>query len=184
MNILPIFATSLYIHFSLKCWENILLHLGVKGFKCSWCRRSPFYGRNTVHKTTARRLEFCVKSCKLTTKTNPKFLAAVTRAASSGDWAWYSKPPGINGAEKNVGEVILGLSIQKPPWVLPSLFSTMTVWHRARSRNISQQFCEGVGEKGNKLASQEITSLTIANLSKILLPRLSFLRVGHGKEPG
>jgi len=26
-------------------------------------------------------------------KTNPKFRAALTRAPSSGDWAWYSKQP-------------------------------------------------------------------------------------------
>ena len=32
-------------------------------------------------------------NCVATLKTKPKFLAALTRAPSSGDWAWYSRTP-------------------------------------------------------------------------------------------
>ena len=59
----------------------------------------------------------------LTTKTNPKFRAAVTRAASSGDWAWYSRLPGERGTQRRtrfedvaVGPLSIGKTLDYTNW--------------------------------------------------------------------
>ncbi len=104
---------------------------------CNLVRRqlARFRSRHCLNK----QFNFKANDLFSTTKVNPKFLAAVTRAASSGDWAWYSKLP-TTWIRALVRKIAQNTNPPHPPrilrlWRIAKTALSKVKWHKTRKKN-------------------------------------------------